>query len=278
MYFCRGKQFRTAFKCLRDLAAYFPTSPRLALSATVTVEMEKEIIKALGMKKPTVIKENPDRPNVFLSKMQKELGEDVYQTYENIYKPLVDDLKQKKNLFPVTLIYIPLQYMGNAISYCIHVFKNSNLQNCMYGALCSGQDETVKQTILTDLRKKCPRIRLIFCTAVVGMGFNSPSIERVVHTKPPHSLTDFVQEFGRSGRAGQPAISILYYCNHDIASNITGMKQDIVGYCREDKCLREYLLKQFGFEKTNSYINHDCCNYCKVHCSCFECAILRIEL
>ena len=39
-----------------------------------------------------------------------------------------------------------------------------------------------------DLKKGIPRIRLIFCTSSLGMGFDSPSIDRVIHCKPPRCI------------------------------------------------------------------------------------------
>ncbi|CAG2187190.1 recQ [Mytilus edulis] len=246
-------------------------------SATVSLQEEKDIVKALGMKTPCIVKESPDRTNIYLEKNLKGSSNDVFEMFENIYKPLCDDLFVKKENFPVTLVYIPIQYMGSAIAYCRFIFRNSNLHNCLYGALCSGQDEKVKATILTDLGKKVPRIRLVFCTSVIGMGFNSPSIDCVIHTKPPRNLSDFVQEIGRAGRDGRPARSILFYCKRDISNNVPEIKNDIVQYCNDDTCLRSCMLSQFGFEK-GDMIDHECCMYCKESCKCIECEILRIEL
>ncbi|CAC5418100.1 unnamed protein product [Mytilus coruscus] len=273
----RGKSFRTAFKHIQDIAAFLPDATRLGLSATVSLQEEKDIVKALGMKTPCIVKESPDRTNIYLEKNLKGSSNDVFEMFENIYKPLCDDLFVKKENFPVTLVYIPIQYMGSAIAYCRFIFRNSNLHNCLYGALCSGQDEKVKATILTDLGKKVPRIRLIFCTSVIGMGFNSPSIDCVIHTKPPRNLSDFVQEIGRAGRDGRPARSTLFYCKRDISNNVPEIKNDIVQYCNDDTCLRSCMLSQFGFEK-GDMIDHECCMYCKESCKCIECEILRIEL
>ncbi|CAC5393313.1 unnamed protein product [Mytilus coruscus] len=230
----RGKSFRTAFKHIQDISAFLPDAARLGLSATVSLQEEKDIVKALGMKTPCIVKESPDRTNIYLEKTLKGSSNDVYEI-------------------------------------------DSNLHNCLYGALCSGQDEKVKATILTDLGKKVSRIRLIFCTSVIGMGFNSPSIDCIIHTKPPRNLSDFVQEKGRAGRDVRPARSTLFYCKRDISNNVPEVKNDIVQYCNDDTCLRSCMLGQIGFEK-GDMIDHECCMYCKESCKCIECEILRIEL
>lgn len=60
--------------------------------------------------------------------------------------------------------------------------------------------KNVKATVLTPLSKKVPLIRLTFCTSAIGIGFNSPSIDCIIHTKPPRNLSDFVQDIGRDGK------------------------------------------------------------------------------
>ncbi|VDI54592.1 ATP-dependent DNA helicase RecQ [Mytilus galloprovincialis] len=273
----RGKSFRKAFQHLKELPGFFPGVPRLGLSATVTKQEEKAVTSSLGMKNPKVIKESPDRENIFLEIKLKEASLDIYESYENIYRPLCDSLFENRETFPVTLLFMPLQYIGNAAAYCKHIFKKPTLETSVYGVLCSGQDDSVKNYIIKELACVNPRIKLVFCTSVVGMGFNSQSIMRVIHARPPRSLSDYVQEIGRAGRSGIAANAVLYYSNRDIAANVVDIKPDIIGFCREKGCIREYLLQQYGFEKTDVK-GHICCNNCKPICSCIECEMLRIEL
>lgn len=274
----RGKSFRRAFQHLKEIGSFFPDVPRLALSATISIAQEKEILQSLGMTSPNIVRENPDRENIYLSLVHKDYCNDVYKSYENIYKPLCDELLKMGNKFPVTLLYMPLQYLGNAAAYCRYIFNNPSLDTCIFGVLCSGQDETVKSVLLKELCKEDPRVCLIFCTSVLGMGFDSPSIVRVIHSKPPRNLADYIQEFGRAGRAGQSAEAVLYYCKKDLSANLKDLRDDIISYCNEKKCLRENLLQQFGYKKSMTSFSHSCCSYCRTNCKCFECEMLRIEL
>ncbi|XP_063411234.1 uncharacterized protein LOC134694166 [Mytilus trossulus] len=273
----RGRSFRKAFEHLKELPGFFPGVPRLGLSATVTKQEEKAVTSSLGIKNPKVIKESPDRENILLEIKLKEASLDIYESYENIYRPLCDSLFENRETFPVTLLFMPLQYIGNAAAYCKHIFKKPTLETSVYGVLCSGQDDSVKNYIIKELACVNPRIKLVFCTSVVGMGFNSQSIMRVIHARPPRSLSDYVQEIGRAGRSGNAANAVLYYSNRDIAANVVDIKPDIIGFCREKGCIREYLLQQYGFEKTDVK-GHICCNNCKPICSCIECEMLRMEL
>ena len=100
------------------------------------------------------------------------------------------------------------------------------------------------------MNKAIPRIRLILSTSVSGMGFDPPSITRVIHACPPRSISQYLQEIGRAGRRGQLSSATLFYSKRDIAKNLPGICDDIRDYClSEDRCLRELLLSVFRFTK-----------------------------
>ncbi|VDI79978.1 ATP-dependent DNA helicase RecQ [Mytilus galloprovincialis] len=273
----RGKSFRKAFQHMRELPGFFPGVPRLGLSATITTKDEADVIASLGMTNPAVVRASPDRENIYLQIKVKEPSLDIYDCYENLYKPICNDLLKNPDIFPVTLFFMPLQYIGNAATYCNFIFERPTLDTCLYGILCSGQDDEVKNHVIKELSCEKPKIKLVFCTSVVGMGFNSPSIERVIHARPPRSLSDYIQEIGRAGRTGKDSTALLHYCNRDVAANVKDIKDDIIGFCKEKGCLREYILKQYGFQKSEIDLHH-CCNNCRPHCLCIECQMLRIDI
>ena len=111
------------------------------------------------------------------------------------------------------------------------------------------------------------------------MGFDSPCVERVLRAKPPRNLSDYWQEIGRAGRRGQQSTAMLHFGPADIASNVKGIKDDIVRYCRsEAQCLREIVLDTFGFTKELS--SEASCKYCQVcsdRCQCEECKTARVR-
>ena len=88
---CRGKEFRRAFAEVKTLTAFFPSSPMIAMSGTLTVEQIRLIPKTLGMRGYEVISENPDRPNITLVKTRKAVGLGSEEVYEAIcYGPEID--------------------------------------------------------------------------------------------------------------------------------------------------------------------------------------------
>lgn len=53
------------------------------------------------------------------------------------------------------------------------------------------------------------RLQFVVCTCAFGMGINKESTRWVVHFHAPFLLSEYVQEIGRAGRDGKPAIAVL---------------------------------------------------------------------
>ncbi len=226
----------------------------------------------LGLVDPVILTESPDRPNIYIDKVQKKPGLlDCHGMYAAVYEPECDKLFSNPRAYPVTLMYLPLKYMSSAMSYCISLFGKVDIKTACFANVFSNQDAGVKTAVLADLKSISPRIRLVFCTSAIGMGFDSPSITHVIHCKPPRSLAQYLQEIGRAGRAGQRAEALLYYSNSDIA--VKGMEPDMAQYCRNDtECHRQMILDSFGFKKAPEVDGCNCCSLCSVSCMCHMCS------
>lgn len=131
---------------------------------------------------------------------------DVLSEYEHIIYQVCDELNQQRELYPVTLLFIPIFYMSEALRYLNSIFGVHNIYNSIYSALCTGQDCEVINETIADLKKDNPRIRLVLTTSISGMGFDPSNVTQVIHTCPPRDLSQYFQEVGRAGRRGQRAV------------------------------------------------------------------------
>lgn len=262
-FIIRGEEFRTAFQKLKTLPAVFNDVPFMALSGTLPTSLMKELPNILGLNNPVTVQESPDRTNIFLKKLHKSKSGDTNEIYESIFKTECDDLKKDPYNYPVTLLFMPLYYISQAAAYLKHLFGDGDITTSCYAVLFSRQDKVVLKTTVEELQMENPRIRLILTSSVAGMGFDPPSVKRIIHAKPPRNLSQYLQEIGRAGRRGQNSSAILHYNERDIAKNIPGIQEDIVQYCKnEETCLRELLLKPFGFSKSPGIANENCCSFC----------------
>ena len=257
----RGEQFRTAFKELANLSSLYPDTPVAALSGSLTTTLLNRLPKMLGLRNPQIISLSPHRPHIALHIASKKSDRDTLSVYEDIFIPEIDKLHEDPSRYPVTLCYIPYQYMSAALCYCEFKFGVPCLATTVYGCLYSRQDQTVTDEIMRELKLENPRIRLVFTTSVSGMGFDSPSVTSIIHTVPPRNISQYLQEIGRSGRCGQKSVATLYWCASDIRSNLPGLKNCIQMYCKSSSCLWENILGNFGFSKQD--FDNECCMFCK---------------
>ena len=230
-----------------------------------------------GQKDPYIIRETPDRQNIFLDTKMKLSSVDSIQSYEDIFQPECDRLFVMKEKFPVTIMYIPLKYMSYAAAYLFDLFGYEEINSSIYSVIYANQDKEVMNMTTRELKKATPRIRMVLSTSVSGMGFDPECVTRVVHARPPRNITQYMQEIGRAGRRGQRSEAILYYNNNDIAKNLPSIQSDIIEYCKNrQKCLRSQLLSTFGFEKGDT-LGCKCCSFCKCTCTCSRCLIVQLE-
>jgi len=55
-----------------------------------------------------------------------------------------------------------------------------------------------------------PPANVVICTNAFGMGLDLPDVRLVVHLQHPASVEDYLQEFGRAGRDGRPAVAVMF--------------------------------------------------------------------
>ena len=66
----------------------------------------------------------------------------------------------------------------------------------------------MKAHIISDLRKKNPKVCSVLETVSLVMGLNALSIARVIHMQPPTTLEKYMQEICRAGCNGKPASAL----------------------------------------------------------------------
>ena len=230
----------------------------------------------LGMLNPSIIKETPDKPNIFLDRRLKNSNIDIASTAESVYLPELKELVELGAEYPVTLCYMPLEWCSDAQLVAIELLGEPQLDSTPYAIVFSTQDQSITSHIMRQLKMANPTLRLVFCSTTLGMGFDSPCVSRIIHAKPARTMVEFVQQLGRAGRQGQRSTAITYFNASDIAANVPGMMDDMREYCQTDNCLRLTMLKAFGYsEPAKELPGCQCCVNCRKSCECSECQSMK---
>ena len=261
------------------LGAFFPNAVMIALTATANPMDRVDIEQSLHMSNPVEIIGNPDRRNIFYSKILR--GSDELQSYEAILRPIADQLLEDKVNYQLTIIYLPLRWCGFAYKLFERILGKAqyyppgsvpNPERRLFAQYHAPQTLAMKEMIMQQLKSKCSTVRIVFATVAIGMGVDILSIRVVIHVGPPSSIQMYFQETGRAGRDGLPSKAILYYNNRDIARN-RHIGSDMTSFCKiEDQCLRKFLLDYLQCGKQmNPIIAHNCCSTCVPYCQCPDC-------
>lgn len=190
-----GYDFRPPYLEIATARKIFPSAPVLALTATATPEVVKDIQFRLGFKTENVFQKSFKRDNLtyFVVKEEDKNGR---------------------------LLRIIQRYPGTGIVYVRNRKKTAEVAEFLtkngvpadfYNA---GLDPKVRDKKQDAWMKG--DIRVIVATNAFGMGIDKPDVRFVVHLDLPDTLEAYFQEAGRGGRDEKPAVAILLYDKYDL--------------------------------------------------------------
>ena len=260
-----GQDFRKEFGELAVLRSYINNLQFLAVTATSTKSKAQELSNTLCLRKLKIVSVSPNRKNIFLSKFQRRPSLYGFDGVKDILLPIAKSLMIEKTNFPITVIYMKLEFCGKAYQFFDkHLGKEQYVGNKksprtrLFNQFHSPSTTGMKNDILEEIKLKDSRIRLLFATTALSMGVDAPDIKHVIHIGPPSSIESYVQEFGRAGRTHIDSWATLYFNKSDIAKN-THVEESIRRYCETGSCLRKFLSNYFGFLCTSQ---ERCCLQC----------------
>ena len=226
----KRKDFHPAFAKLGVLGNYFPQVPIVGFTATANCKTQGIICDSLGLFEPTIIKINPDRENIyFASHTRKSTGD---AKLEEIIEPLMKQLKQERQQFPLTLVYSNLETISDCCMYFSEMLDTEQYEppdahpvakNRMFALFHAQYPNHECQRIITGLPSGTSKLKIQFVT--VGFGIDIQNTRQVILIGNPYKMEKYFQEAGRCGRDGLPSLgkALVYYNAYDISQSKTKM-------------------------------------------------------
>ena len=190
-----GYDFRPPYLQIATIRQLFPKAPVLALTATATPDVVKDIQFRLGFKQENVFQKSFKRDNLiyFVVKEDDKLGR---------------------------MLRIMERYPGTGIVYVRNRRRTAETAEflCKHGIAADFYHAGL-DTRERDRRQNewmTGKTRVIVATNAFGMGIDKPDVRFVVHIDLPDSLEAYFQEAGRGGRDGKPSVAILLYDEYDL--------------------------------------------------------------
>lgn len=251
-----GHDFRPEYLQLGELKTLFPTTPRLALTATADQETRVEIVKNLKFARESVFISGFDRPNIqYQVTLKRSANSQLYKFIQDNHlndSGIVYCISRKKTEKVAAFL---CEKGLHAIPYHAGLSKKERAKN--------------HEIFLRDQNV------IVVATIAFGMGIDKPDVRFVAHLDLPKSMESYYQETGRAGRDGLAANAWMVYGLNDvillkqfIESSEAELEikirehqrlNTLLGYCESIQCRRKVILAYFGEDYPGPCNNCDNC-------------------
>ena len=185
-----GHDFRPDYRTLGDYLPALRPAPIIALTATATPAVQKDIVTQLQLK----------HPELFIHGFRRD----------NLHIEVVEMSKPKRNEFTAKLLAKPEN--RPAIVYAPSRKAAEELAGILgskAAAYHAGLEASVRERVQRHFQSG--KVEVVVATIAFGMGIDKADVRTVVHIALPASVEAFYQEIGRAGRDGLPSKTVLLH-------------------------------------------------------------------
>lgn len=189
-----GYDFRPAYLKIADIRQLLPEVPVIALTATATPEVVKDIQERLQFRQENVFRMSFERKNLaYIVRHTEDKEGEMLHILQRVNGSSIVYTRNRKKTKEIA-----------------QLLNRNHITATFYHAGLS--DET------KDLRQKAwlkGEYRVMVATNAFGMGIDKPDVRLVIHADVPDSPEAYFQEAGRAGRDGMKAYAVLLFCPRD---------------------------------------------------------------
>jgi len=249
-----GHDFRPSYRELRQIRQVLPNVPLMALTATASSRVQRDILRQLQLK-PDVLhaKSSFDRPNLKLACFRKtSRASDLQRIAKSI-----------REASGATIVYTRTQHEADTMAeFLAESLADAGIK---VGAYNGGLSPAVREE--THIAFLSGRIQVICATVAFGMGIDKLDVRHIIHYGPPKTVELYFQQIGRAGRDGLEAKCELMCADSDfrayssefytkdltaeVADRFKQSTEALRCYASMSSCRRRWLLEYF--EETPSW-------------------------
>ncbi len=190
-----GHDFRPYYLKIKDFTKLFPIAKFIALTASATEEVKKDIINQLDLEDPKVFQNSYVRSNLSFVVLK---GENKLQKVFEILSKVAGS----------SIIYVRSRKRAERVARDLN---QQGISAQFYHAGLCYNDRNQRQAEWTH-----SKLRVMVATSAFGMGINKPDVRTVLHMDLPQTLEAYYQEAGRAGRDGLKSYAVLFFREQDI--------------------------------------------------------------
>ena len=189
-----GYDFRPAYLKISEIRNLLPDVPVLALTATATPEVVKDIQQRLAFKEENVFRMSFERKNLaYIVRRTESKQEELLHILKHVDGSAIVYAHNRKR----TKEYSQMLNENGITATFYHAGLNNDTKDWRQKSWIKGET------------------RVMVATNAFGMGIDKPDVRLVVHVDIPDSPEAYFQEAGRGGRDGKKAYAVLLYSKSD---------------------------------------------------------------
>ena len=191
-----GHDFRPDYRTLGEHLPALRPAPIIALTATATPTVQKDIVAQLHLADPELFIHGFRRSNLAI---------EVVEMSKPRRNEFTAKLLKEKARRPA-IIYAPSRKACEELAAELH-------RHFPTSAYHAGLEPSVRERVQSGFQSG--KLEVVVATIAFGMGIDKADVRTVVHTALPASVEAFYQEIGRAGRDGLPSRTVLLHSYAD---------------------------------------------------------------